>query len=99
MDRTTPPKVDKADTSSAEAPTAQALVARSGGKMTDDAHIDDNPDLLNFVAAVSWIGCWMSFLSQKYWPDPGKPNGLIFATPDAGLAISVFSHDDVEGDF
>jgi hypothetical protein len=29
----------------------------------------------------------------------GKPDGLIFMTPDASLAISVFSHEDVEGDF
>jgi hypothetical protein len=29
----------------------------------------------------------------------GKPNGPIFATPDVGLGISVFSHEDVEGDF
>jgi hypothetical protein len=29
----------------------------------------------------------------------GKPDGLIYVTPDDGLAISVFSHEDVEGDF
>jgi hypothetical protein len=29
----------------------------------------------------------------------GKPNGSIFATPDADLAISIFKHEDVEGDF
>jgi hypothetical protein len=57
MDRTTPPKVDKADISSTEAPTAQALVTRSRSKMLDDISIDDDPNLLNFVAAVSWIGC------------------------------------------
>jgi hypothetical protein len=53
MDRTTLPKVDKADTSSVEAPTAQALVAQSGSKASDDAPVDDDPDLLNFVTAVS----------------------------------------------
>jgi hypothetical protein len=53
IDRTTTPKVDKADTSSAETPTAQALVARSGSKASDDAPVDDDLDLLNFVAAVS----------------------------------------------
>jgi hypothetical protein len=29
----------------------------------------------------------------------GKPDGPVFMTPDPGLAISVFSHEDVEGDF
>jgi hypothetical protein len=29
----------------------------------------------------------------------GKPDGLIFATLDVGLAISVFSHEDVECNF
>jgi hypothetical protein len=53
MDRTTPPKVDKVDTSSAEASTAQALVAQSRSKALDDAHVDDDLDLLNVVAAVS----------------------------------------------
>jgi hypothetical protein len=56
MDRTTLPKVDKADISSVEAPTAQALVTQSRSKMLDDISVDDDPDLLNFVAAVSWIG-------------------------------------------
>jgi hypothetical protein len=55
MDRTTPSKVDKADTSLVEAPMAQALVARSESKASDDAPIDDDPNLLNFFVAVSWI--------------------------------------------
>jgi hypothetical protein len=38
-DRTTQPKVDKADTSSVEAPMAQALVARSGKKASDDVEL------------------------------------------------------------
>jgi hypothetical protein len=50
MDRTTPPKVD---TSSTEASMAQALVAQSRSKALDDAHVDDDLDLLNVVAAVS----------------------------------------------
>jgi hypothetical protein len=99
MDRTTLPKVDKADTSSVEAPMAQALVARSGGKTPNDAPVDDDPNLLNFFIAVSWIGCQTSFLPHKYCPDPGKPDGLVFVTPDADLAICVFSHEDVDGDF
>jgi hypothetical protein len=61
MDRTTPPKVDKADTSSVEGPTAQALMARSRSKLSDDAPVDDDLNLLNFITVVSWIDCWMSF--------------------------------------
>jgi hypothetical protein len=57
MKRTTPPKVDKEDTSSVELPMAQALVVQSENKALDDAPIDDDPDLLNFVAVVSSIGC------------------------------------------
>jgi hypothetical protein len=29
----------------------------------------------------------------------GKPDGPVFLTPDPGLAISVFSHENVECDF
>jgi hypothetical protein len=57
MDRITLPKVDKVNTSSVETPTAQTLVTRSGSKASDDAPVDDDPDLLNFVAALFWIGC------------------------------------------
>jgi hypothetical protein len=57
MDRTTLSKVDKADISSTEAPTAQVLVTRSRSKMLDDISIDDDLDLLNFVTAVFYIGC------------------------------------------
>jgi hypothetical protein len=32
----------------------------------DDASVDDDPDLLNFVAAMPWIGRWTGFLPQKY---------------------------------
>jgi hypothetical protein len=60
MNRTTPPKEDKADTSSAEAPMAQALVAQPGGKALDDNLSDDDPSLLNFVVVRSEITCWMS---------------------------------------
>jgi hypothetical protein len=73
-------------------------VARLGSKVPDDASVDDDPDLLNFTMAVPWIGCWMSFQSQKYWPDLGKPDGLV-VTPNADLAISVFSQEAVEGGF
>jgi hypothetical protein len=62
MDRTTPLKVDKVDTSSAEAPTAQTLVARSRSKAPNDAPVDDDADLLNFLVTTFWISCWMSFL-------------------------------------
>jgi hypothetical protein len=74
-------------------------VAQSGSKVSNDALVDDDPDLLNFAMMVSWVIGWMSFLLQKYWPDPGKSNGPVFATPDAGSVISVLSHDDVEGGF
>jgi hypothetical protein len=73
-------------------------VARLGSKVPDDASVDDDPDLLNFTMAVPLIGCWMSFQSQKYWPDLGKPDGLV-VTPNADLAISVFSQEAVEGGF
>jgi hypothetical protein len=62
MDRTILPKVDKIDTLSAEAPSTQALVAQLESKVSDDAPVDDDPDLLNFVTAVSWIGCRTNFL-------------------------------------
>jgi hypothetical protein len=74
-------------------------VARLGSKPLDDSPVDDDPDFLNFVMAVSCIGRRTSFLPQKYWPDPGKPDGPVFMTLDASLAISVFNHEDVEGDF
>jgi hypothetical protein len=32
----------------------------------DDAPVDDDPDFLEFAVAVPWIGCWTSFLPQKY---------------------------------
>jgi hypothetical protein len=38
-----------------EASTAQALIAQLGSKAPNDALIDDDPDLLNFAVAVSWI--------------------------------------------
>jgi hypothetical protein len=40
----------------------QALVAQLGSKAPDDAPVDDDPDLLNFVAVMSWIVAWSSFL-------------------------------------
>jgi hypothetical protein len=54
------PKEDNVDTSSAEAPTAQALVARPGSKALDNNPADDDPDLLNFTAVESGIACRMS---------------------------------------
>jgi hypothetical protein len=46
------PKVDKADTSSVEAPMTQTLVACFDSKALDDTPIDDDPDLLNFTMVV-----------------------------------------------
>jgi hypothetical protein len=57
---------DKVDTSSAEAPKAQALVARLGSKASDDNLADDDLDLLNFATMKSEIVCWMSSQLQKY---------------------------------
>jgi hypothetical protein len=60
MVRTSPPKEDKADTSSTEVPTAQAFMARLSSKVTDDNLADNDPNLLNFTAVESEIVCWMS---------------------------------------
>jgi hypothetical protein len=54
---TTPPKEDKVDTLSAEAPMAQALVARPGSKAPDDNLVDDDPNLLNFSTVESKSIC------------------------------------------
>jgi hypothetical protein len=48
MVHTTLPKEDNMGTSSVEAPTAQALVARLESKAPDDNLGDDDPDFLNF---------------------------------------------------
>jgi hypothetical protein len=47
--------LSKADTSSTEAPTTQALVAHRGSNASDDNLPDDNLDLLNFAMVGSWI--------------------------------------------
>jgi hypothetical protein len=60
MVHTTPPKEDKAGTSSVEAPTTQALVTRSGNKASDDNLAYNDPDLLNFDAAEFKIVCQTS---------------------------------------
>jgi hypothetical protein len=60
MVRTTPPKEDKADTSSVEVPTAQSLVAQQGSKVSDDNLTDDDPELLNFTTVEFEIICQMS---------------------------------------
>jgi hypothetical protein len=57
-------KVDKTDTSSAE--------ARPGSTALDGNPADDDPNLLNFVVVESGIACWMSSLLQMFWPDSGK---------------------------
>jgi hypothetical protein len=63
---TTPPKVDKVDTSSAEAPTTWALVAQPGSKALDDNPTDDDLDLLNFSIVESCTAWWTSSLLQMY---------------------------------
>jgi hypothetical protein len=78
MVSTTPPKEDNVDTSSAEAPAAQALVARSKSKVLDDNLVDDDPDPLNFDATGSKIIYRMSSRLQRCWPDSGKLNCPIW---------------------
>jgi hypothetical protein len=65
-DHTTPPMVDKADISSAEAPTTHALAPRSGSKAPNDTPVNDDPGLLNFTAMMPWIVGWTTFPPQKY---------------------------------
>jgi hypothetical protein len=52
---TTPPKVDKMDTSSADSPTTRALVDRPGSKAPNDNPRNEDPTLLNFTAVAFWI--------------------------------------------
>jgi hypothetical protein len=59
---TTLPKVEKADTSLAEAPTVLALVVQPGSKVSDDIPFNDDPNLLNFTTVASWISCLTSSL-------------------------------------
>jgi hypothetical protein len=69
MVHTTPPKVDQVDTSSAEAPMTQALVAQLGSKASDATPADNDPDPLIFTVVKSEIACWMSSLLQRSWYD------------------------------
>jgi hypothetical protein len=69
---------DKVGTSSADALTAQALVARLGSKAPNDNITDDDPDPLNFTAAESKIVCRMSSRLRRCWPDSGKLSSLVF---------------------
>jgi hypothetical protein len=82
---TTPPKEDKVDTSSAEAPMAQTLVVRLGSKALDDNLVDDDLNLLNFITVESEIVCQMSFRLQKYWPNSGKPDCPIWYSGWSGF--------------
>jgi hypothetical protein len=77
--RTAPPKEGKVDTSSAEPPTAQALVTPSRSKVPDDNLADDDPDLLNFDTVGRRLfagrppGCRGVVLTQGNWM-----SGLVF---------------------
>jgi hypothetical protein len=62
---TTPPTVDKVDTSLAEILIAQTLVARLRSKVPDDNLVDDDPDLLNFTMVEFEITCQTSSQLQK----------------------------------
>jgi hypothetical protein len=97
MAHTTPPKEDKVDTSSMEAPTAQALVARSGSKVSYDNLVDDDPDLLKFDVAESEIICRMNSRLHRCWSDLGKSNSPVVTTPNVGPAFFVLGHEDVKG--
>jgi hypothetical protein len=74
MVHTTPPKEDKAGTSSTEAVTAQALVVRPRSKALDDCLANNDPDLLNFATVESEIVYRMSSRLQDCWLDSGKPD-------------------------
>jgi hypothetical protein len=78
MDRTTQPKEDKVRTSSMEAPTAQALVARPESEAPDDNLGGDAPVLLNAAVMGFKIACRMSSQLQMCWPDSGKPDCLVW---------------------
>jgi hypothetical protein len=60
MAHTTLPKENKVGTSSAEAPTAQALVASLGNMAPDDNLGDGDPNLLNPVVVESETVCRLS---------------------------------------
>jgi hypothetical protein len=75
---TTPPKEDKVDASSTEAPTAQALVARLGSKAPDDNLTNDDSDRMNFIAVESEVVCWMRIRLQRCCPDSGKKDCSIW---------------------
>jgi hypothetical protein len=72
MVHTTLPKEDNMGTSSVEAPTTQALVARLESKAPDDNLGDDDPDFLNFDAAESETICQTNSRLQRCWLDSGK---------------------------
>jgi hypothetical protein len=78
MDRTTPPKENKVGTSSAEAPTAQALVARQKSGAPDDNLSGDAPNLMNAAVVGFETTCRTSSQLQMCWPDSGKPDCPIW---------------------
>jgi hypothetical protein len=85
MDRTTPSKEDKVETSSAEAPTAQALVARLESEMPDYNLGGDTPDLLNVAVVGSEIACQTSTQLQMCWPNSGKPDCPVWNSGCSGF--------------
>jgi hypothetical protein len=104
MAHTTPPKEDKACTSSAKAPTTQALVARQGSKAPNDNLADEDLELLNFDMVESEIVCRMSSRLQKCWPDSRKLDCPVCYSgwsdshaPNAGPTFFVLGHEDVKG--
>jgi hypothetical protein len=78
MDRTTPPKENKEGTSSAEAPTAQALVARQKSGAPDDNLGGDAPDLMNAAVVGFETSCQTSSQLQMCWSGLEKPDCPIW---------------------
>jgi hypothetical protein len=75
---TTPLKEDKVGTSSTEAPTVQALVARLRSNASDDNLANDDPNLLNFDVVDYEINCRTSSQLHRCWLDSGKLNCLVW---------------------
>jgi hypothetical protein len=66
------------DTSSVEAPTAQALVARLGSKVLNDNLAGNDLVLLNFTTVEPEIVWQMSSQLYRCWLDLGKPDFVVW---------------------
>jgi hypothetical protein len=69
MVRTTPPKEEKVDKSSVEAPTAQALVAQLGSKVSNDNLADDDHLSNGLVFRIVRFSCpLIPVMPSCTWP-------------------------------